>query len=72
MENHTADIFFEEECKKDYGQQCTSPCGSPISTMVCMNDLSRFSVDSVEKANSTVERIESHDLLTRQIYNVVN
>jgi hypothetical protein len=37
-----------------------------------MNDLSRFSVDPVEKGGSAVERVEKHGGPTRQIYNVVN
>lgn len=72
MESHTNDISFEEEYKKDYGQRCTSPYGSPFTIMMHMKDLSRFSVDPVEKANRTVERVESHDVPTRQTYYIVN
>lgn len=42
------------------------------SVLVRVNDLSRFSVDRIEKANRAVERVESHGIATRQIYNMVN
>jgi hypothetical protein len=42
------------------------------NSIACMNDLSRFSVDLVEKVRSAVERVEKHGTPTRQTYNVVN